>query len=78
LKAKNSEGSAFAADVNDGIWLSLGHWAVASPSGGFVRVGPVTLQLFMPVFIRLQSQVLAGQIASARQRAWQLSGDDSI
>jgi hypothetical protein len=58
LKAKNSEGPASAANVNDGAWLSLGHWGVASPSGGFVRVGPVTLQLFMTVFIRLKARFL--------------------
>jgi hypothetical protein len=69
LKAKSSEGSTSAAHFNEAAWYPLGPWAVASASGAFVRAGPVNVQLFTSVFTRLQSQVLARQIATARQRS---------
>jgi hypothetical protein len=69
LKVKSSEGSARAAGLNDAGWFPLGPWAVASASGALVRAGAVTLLLFISVFIRLQSQVLARRAPSARQRS---------
>jgi hypothetical protein len=81
LKAKNSCGST-DADFTDEALFPPGYWAVASLSGGLTRAGSVAVQLFILVFIRLQSQILPSLMACARQRGLDsgktLSDDDGM